>query len=152
MLNVGTNPCKCIVSLLQYVRVMAEGAQCIENGPFFATTPRVVIQNGIAISRDIVIMPDWVLIGAMLGSFALLVVVLTIGLVSEMASITHSAIGQFSSERFTQHALRISLFLGPFHAKLFGKTMQLIGVLKRVCYHQEPGCSNRRQRFPPHKS
>ena len=61
---------------------MAKGAQCAEDGPFFATTPRVVIQNGIAISRDIVIMPDWVLIGAMLGSFALLMIILVIGLVS----------------------------------------------------------------------
>ena len=70
------------LSFLQLVRVMAKGAQCAEDGPFFATTPRVVIQNGIAISRDIVIMPDWVLIGAMLGSFALLMVILVIGLVS----------------------------------------------------------------------
>ena len=69
-------------SFLQLVRVMAKGAQCAEDGPFFATTPRVVIQNGIAISRDIVIMPDWVIIGAMLGSFALLMVILVIGLVS----------------------------------------------------------------------
>lgn len=71
---------------MQLVRVMAKGAQCAEDGPFFATTPRVVIQNGIAISRDIVIMPDWVLIGAMLGSFALLMVILVIGLVSESPS------------------------------------------------------------------
>lgn len=60
---------------------MAKGAQCAEDGPFFSTTPRVVIQNGIAISRDIVIMPDWVLIGAMLGSFGLLMLILLIGLV-----------------------------------------------------------------------
>ena len=40
-----------------------------------------MIQNGIAISRDIVIMPDWVLIGAMLGSFGLLMLILLIGLV-----------------------------------------------------------------------
>ena len=68
-------------SPFQLVRVMAKGAQCAEDGPFFSTTPRVVIQNGIAISRDIVIMPDWVLIGAMLGSFGLLMLILLIGLV-----------------------------------------------------------------------
>lgn len=61
---------------------MAKGADCAENGPFFPTTPRNVIQNGIAIARDIVVMPDWVLIGAMLGSFALLMIILVIGLVS----------------------------------------------------------------------
>ena len=61
---------------------MAKGAQCAEDGPFFSTTPRVVIQNGIAISSDILIMPDWVLIGAMLGSFVLLMVILVLGLVS----------------------------------------------------------------------
>lgn len=68
--------------VLQFVRVMAKGADCAENGPFFPTTPRNVIQNGIAIARDIVVMPDWVLIGAMLGSFALLMIILVIGLVS----------------------------------------------------------------------
>ena len=68
--------------MLQFVRVMAKGAQCAEDGPFFPTTPRVVIQNGISISRDIVVMPDWVVIGAMLGSFALLMIILVIGLVS----------------------------------------------------------------------
>lgn len=68
--------------MLQFVRVMAKGADCAENGPFFPTTPRNVIQNGIAIARDIVVMPDWVLIGAMLGSFALLMIILVIGLVS----------------------------------------------------------------------
>ena len=61
---------------------MAKGAQCAENGPFFSTTPRVVIQNGIGINSDILIMPDWVLIGAMLGSFVLLMVILVLGLVS----------------------------------------------------------------------
>ena len=61
---------------------MADGAQCAEDGPFFPTTPRVIIQNGMAISRDILVMPDWALIGAMLGSFFLLLVILVIGLVS----------------------------------------------------------------------
>lgn len=73
---------------LQLVRVMAKGAQCAEDGPFFSTTPRVVIQNGIAISRDIVIMPDWVLIGAMLGGFAGLILILLIGLVRLLAWFT----------------------------------------------------------------
>ena len=73
---------------------MAKGAQCAEDGPFFSTTPRVVIQNGIAISRDIVIMPDWVLIGAMLGSFGLLMFILLIGLVSITLLTTQWAISE----------------------------------------------------------
>ena len=66
---------------LQYVRVMARGAQCAENGPFFSTTPRTVIQNGMAISQDILIMPDWLLIGLMMASLLLLMIILVIGLV-----------------------------------------------------------------------
>ncbi len=61
---------------------MARGAQCAENGPFFSTTPRSVIQNGMAISQDILIMPDWLLIGLMMASLLLLMIILVIGLVS----------------------------------------------------------------------
>jgi hypothetical protein len=60
---------------------MALGAQCAENGPFFSTTPRAVIQNGMAISQDILIMPDWLLIGLMMASLLLLMIILVIGLV-----------------------------------------------------------------------
>ena len=63
---------------------MAEGAQCAEDGPFFSTTPRAVIQNGMAISQDILIMPDWLLIGMMMASLVLLMIVLIIGLVSNV--------------------------------------------------------------------
>lgn len=62
---------------------MALGAQCAEDGPFFSTTPRAVIQNGMALSQDIVIMPDWLLIGLMMASLLLLMVVLVIGLVCQ---------------------------------------------------------------------
>lgn len=61
---------------------MALGAQCAEDGPFFATTPRSVIQNGMAISQDILIMPDWLLIGLMMACLLLLMIILVIGLVS----------------------------------------------------------------------
>lgn len=60
---------------------MAPGAQCAEDGPFFSTTPRSVIQNGMAISQDILIMPDWLLIGLMMASLLLLMIILVIGLV-----------------------------------------------------------------------
>ena len=61
---------------------MAKGAQCAEDGPFFATTPRSVIQNGIAIDNTILITPDWLLIGLMLACFFVLVLILVLGLVS----------------------------------------------------------------------
>ena len=67
--------------LLQFIRVMAKGAQCAENGPFFPTTPRMIIQNGIAIDSNILITPDWLYIGLMLGSFFLLVIILALALV-----------------------------------------------------------------------
>ena len=63
---------------------MAEGAQCAENGPFFPTTPRIVIQSGIGPNRNILITPDWLYIGLMLGSFFLLVILLALALVSRV--------------------------------------------------------------------
>ena len=60
---------------------MTRGAQCAEDGPFFATTPRAIIQNGIALDPTILITPDWLLIGLMLVCFFVLVLILVIGLV-----------------------------------------------------------------------
>ena len=68
---------------------MALGAQCAENGPFFSTTPRAVIQNGMAISQDILIMPDWLLIGLMMASLLLLTIILVIGLVRNVVINVH---------------------------------------------------------------
>lgn len=62
---------------------MAKGAQCAENGPFFPTTPRMIIQNGIAIDSNILITPDWLYIGLMLGCFFLLVIILALALVRD---------------------------------------------------------------------
>ena len=61
---------------------MAAGAQCGEDGPFFPTTPRIVIQNGIAIDTTILITPDWLLIGLMLGCFFIVILILVLALVS----------------------------------------------------------------------
>ncbi len=60
---------------------MAKGAQCAESGPFFPTTPRMIIQNGIAIDSKILITPDWLYIGLMLGLFFVLVIILAVALV-----------------------------------------------------------------------
>ena len=72
----------------QYVRVMAEGAQCAEDGPFFLTTPQSMNLNGISINKNIFIMSDWVLIGAMIASFFLLLLILVVGLVSRSHSLS----------------------------------------------------------------
>lgn len=72
-----------LFAFFQYIRVMAKGAQCGEDGPFFATTPRSVIQNGIAIDSQIMITPDWLLIGLMLACFFILVLIIVLGLVSD---------------------------------------------------------------------
>ena len=61
---------------------MAEGAQCGEEGPFFPTTPRNVIQNGISINDAILITPDWLLIGLMLACFFIVVLIIVLALVS----------------------------------------------------------------------
>ena len=60
---------------------MAKGAQCGEDGPFFATTPRSVIQNGIAIDTEIMITPDWLFIFLMLACLFILVLIIVLGLV-----------------------------------------------------------------------
>ena len=61
---------------------MAAGSQCIEDGPFFPTTPRSIVQNGIAFDSMILIKPDWLVIGLMLGGGLLLVMMFILGLVS----------------------------------------------------------------------
>ena len=61
---------------------MAEGAQCGEEGPFFPSTPRNVIQNGISINDAILITPDWLLIGLMLACFFIVVLIIVLALVS----------------------------------------------------------------------
>lgn len=70
------------LAIFQYIRVMAEGAQCAEDGPFFPTTPRYVIQSGMGLDRNILISPDWLYIGLMLGCFFLLLILLALALVS----------------------------------------------------------------------
>ena len=71
----------CPFIMFQYIRVMADGAQCAEEGPFFATTPRAIIQNGMLIDQGISITPDWFLIGLMLACFFILLLILVLALV-----------------------------------------------------------------------
>lgn len=61
---------------------MAENAQCSEEGPFFPSTPRYIIQNGIALESGILLAPDWITIGLVLGLSVVLSILLIIALVS----------------------------------------------------------------------
>lgn len=67
---------------VQYVRVMAKNAHCSEDGPFFPTTPRYIIQNGMSIEQGILKAPDWLLIGIMCVAVILTVLIIIIALVS----------------------------------------------------------------------
>ena len=67
--------------LLQYVRVMAPNAQCTEDGPFFPTTPRYVIQNGMAIAQDILKSPDWLVILILLAAVVMVMIIIILALV-----------------------------------------------------------------------
>ncbi|XP_039352856.1 uncharacterized protein LOC120375904 [Mauremys reevesii] len=57
-----------------YVRVMPHGGQCYEDGPFFPTTPRHVIQVGIARIPNLLLKPDWpAIIGLITGLLIFLI-------------------------------------------------------------------------------
>ncbi|XP_028321414.1 uncharacterized protein LOC114474973 [Gouania willdenowi] len=49
-----------------YVRVMPEGAQCYEPGPFFPPTPHHMTRMGISRRRDLLLRPDWLVTGGIL--------------------------------------------------------------------------------------
>ena len=61
---------------------MAPNAKCSEEGPFFPATPRYLVQNGMAISQDILKTPNWLMIFMLLISVFLVLVLMVIALVS----------------------------------------------------------------------
>ena len=69
--------------LFQYVRVMNEGSQCTDEGPFFPTSPRSIVQNGIAIKKDILQTPDWFVIIILFAVVILCIIIVIIALVSK---------------------------------------------------------------------
>lgn len=71
---------------------MAQNAQCSEDGPFFPTTPRYIIQNGMSIEQDILQSPDWVLIAIMCVAVLLTVIIIIIALVSDLNALVLSLI------------------------------------------------------------
>ena len=64
-----------------YVRVVELSAQCPEQGPFFPTTSSTTTQLGIVRSDDILIAPNWILIGSMIAGAVVLMAILTVALV-----------------------------------------------------------------------
>ena len=66
----------------QYVKVMAQNAQCTEDGPFFPPTARYLIQNGMSLDRNILQSPDWIVMVVLMAALILLCVVIMIALVS----------------------------------------------------------------------
>ncbi|XP_042327722.1 uncharacterized protein LOC121932806 isoform X2 [Sceloporus undulatus] len=69
----------CVVLFAKYVRVMPYGGQCYEDGPFFPTTPRHVVQVGIAPIPDLILKPDWqAIVGIIVGLVFLLLICLLV--------------------------------------------------------------------------
>ena len=64
-----------------YVRVVEVSAQCPEQGPFFPTTSSRTTQLGFVRSDDILLSPNWILIGSMLAGAVVLMAILTVALV-----------------------------------------------------------------------
>ena len=64
-----------------YVRVVDLSAQCPEQGPFFPTTSSRTTQLGLVRSDDILLSPNWILIGSMLAGAVVLMAILTVALV-----------------------------------------------------------------------
>lgn len=65
-----------------YFRVVEETAQCPEEGPFFPATPSQAAKLGIERNDDLLLSPNWLLIGTMLAVAAVLMGILVVALVS----------------------------------------------------------------------
>ena len=65
-----------------YIRVVEETVQCPNLGPFFPASPSVAIQLGIVRNDDILLAPNWLLIGIMLAGATILMGILVVALVS----------------------------------------------------------------------
>ena len=103
---------ECIHSfiLLQYVRVMAPNAKCSEEGPFFPATPRYLVQNGMAISQDILKTPNWLMIFMLLISVFLVLVLMVIALVSPRLVLYFLPSVKDTGPRFKTRRVRYSFY------------------------------------------
>ncbi|KAM8927680.1 uncharacterized protein RCH25_007931 [Pelodytes ibericus] len=57
-----------------YIRVMVNGGQCYEDGPFFPTAPRHIIRNGISKIPQLLLKPDWPAITGILTGLLLILI------------------------------------------------------------------------------
>ncbi|XP_069599125.1 uncharacterized protein [Ranitomeya imitator] len=83
-----------------YIRVMLVGGQCYEEGPFFPTTPRHVIRNGIGQISPILLKPDWPAITGIIIGLAIVLLTCVLLLVSNRQ--TFPAIHKFSPKMWFQ--------------------------------------------------
>ena len=58
-------------------------AQCTEDGPFFPTTSRYVVQNGFAIDQDILQAPDWMVILLLFIAIVFAICIVIVALVTK---------------------------------------------------------------------
>lgn len=59
---------------------MEAGGTCTEVGPFFPPTPRYMVQSGFTLRSDILLEPDWLLIGLLIAAALVVVIVLIVAL------------------------------------------------------------------------
>ena len=59
---------------------MAPGGTCSDVGPFFPQTPLYLIQNGVSLRTDILLEPDWVLIGVLVAASVVTIIILLLAL------------------------------------------------------------------------
>ena len=83
---------------------MAEGGTCTERGPFFPQTPLYLIQSGVSIRSDILLEPDWVLIGVLVAASVATIIILLVALYL-----------------FREYGWAKALYLSPWYRKLAQK-------------------------------
>lgn len=63
----------------QYVKVVPAGGECYVSGPFFPSDPHHLTRMGIAQRRQLILRPDWLMIGGLLvGAVVVLCLCVTI--------------------------------------------------------------------------
>ena len=92
-----------------YIRAVDVSAECPEQGPFFPTTPSMTTQLGLVRSDDILLSPNWILIGSLLAGAVLLMAVLTIALVSVHRDIIFPAIAAIHLKRGYKYDTHVSM-------------------------------------------
>ena len=85
---------------------MSSGSQCTEEGPFFPTSPRSIVQNGIAVKEDILQTPDWIIIIILIVVVVVCLIIIIIALVRNISYLNITLI------------LYLNNFLGNYNTRL----------------------------------